>query len=510
MRIAAVALGAVALAVFASGLTAGFVSDAWIFLERADRHSLADVFTYAEAQRSGFYRPGIELMFWVEYRLFGLDPLPYHLLALACHLGTAALIGAIALHITRQRIAAIAAAAVVALALHAHEVVFDVADLHNALGGVLLSGAVYACLRRRYILAGLLAAALFTVDESGLLVLPIVALYELVYQAPRSRAALIGATRTLGPVAAVTVLYVLWRLTGGGFGNEVANACKPVLDCLGSGLTAFAGRFMVRPDELIGPRAFALGGGVAVVAIVLLLQPWRWVSGRAAIFGAGWAVGSTVFFLLALWSYFPDRLLYIPTMGAAIAIGALAEEAGRRLREDRPARVAASIAVVVVIAWIALGAVSLSRRGEAWTAAGSRARAIVEQTVALHPDPPPGATLVFAGVPHSLEPSFPPGNTGPYLYNNGLFAALWLRYDRTDITVLELPSAAPPLGPAVFYLTVGADGTVGRNARDQRGAHRGFVQSPERVAIRRSVAEAVVEVPYPLLADPMQWIQGYR
>lgn len=460
MRMAAITLGLLALAVFTSGLTAGFVSDAWIFLERADRHSIADVFAFAEAQRGGFYRPGIELMFWLEYRLFGLDPLPYHLLAVACHLGTAALVGAIALHITGQRIAAIAAAAVVALALHAHEVVFDVADLHNALGGVLLSGAIYAYLCHRSILAGLLLAALFTVDESGLLVLPIVALYELVLRAPRTRAALTEATRTLGPVAAVTVLYVLWRLTGGGFGNEVANACRPIVDCLGSGLTAFAGRFLVRPEQLIGSRIFAIGGGAAVVAIVLLLQPWRWVSGRAAIFGTGWAIGSTVFFLLALYPYFPDRLLYIPTMGAAIVIGALAAEAGRRLGEDRPARIAASVAAVAVIAWIALGALTLSRRGEAWTAAGARARSIVEQTVALHPDPPRGATLVFSGVPHSLEPDFPPGNSGPFVFHNGLFAALWLRYDQRDITVLELPGEAPAPGPAAFYLTIDADGTV--------------------------------------------------
>ncbi len=142
-------LSAIAALVFMPGLTAGFVSDSWLFLERADDSSLADVAAFVDAQRAGFLRPAIESYFWLGYRLFGLDPLPYHLASIAGHVSSAALLGLLTARLTGHAWAAVAAAASLLFAVAAHEPLYDVADIHNALGGPLLIGAVLAYARGR-------------------------------------------------------------------------------------------------------------------------------------------------------------------------------------------------------------------------------------------------------------------------------------------------------------------------------------------------------------------------
>jgi hypothetical protein len=430
-----------ALLTFRPGLRADFVSDAWIFLERAQANSLAELVAFVDAQQGGFYRPAVELAFWIQYRMFGLDPLPYHLFALTAHIGAALLVGAIALHTTGRRLAA-ASALVVVLSVQAHEVVFDVADLHNALGGVLLSGAVLAAIRGTWLLGALLSAALFLVDESGLLVLPLVSLYLVVFRKP---------LRAVWPIAAMTLVYVTWRLVGGGFGTESRYECEGLL-CLAAGAFEYVARYLVRPDPLIDQEV-ALAFGMGAIAVALLLQPWRWTTWRTVIFGLSWAAGATLFYLLGLYPYIADRFLYVPGMGMALVIGAFVVEGGDRLREGGIVRVAGAVALAAIVTWIVVGALTLHGRGVAWKTAGSRASSIVDSAVSLYPDPPIGAVFVFHNVPHSNVPFFPPGNTGPYVFNNGLPEAMRLGYGRPDLIVLEAP-AEPPPGSSVLHLQV--------------------------------------------------------
>lgn len=440
--------------VFGSGLRAWFVSDAWIFLRRAGLP--AESLIQHLVPSNGSYRPADELTFWIARRAFGLDPLPYHLFSLSAHAASSVLVAGIVWQLTRSRVGACAAGVTFLFSIHAHEVVFDVADVHNATGGVLLIGAVLAFVRGQPIISAALTALLFLVDESGLLVLPLAVLYTLICARPLSW----PLFRTATPLVVTTIGYLALRYAGGGFLNEVRNPCRTA-ECLLAGAGQYFNRLFLRPDALISTEAPTLLIALVLFGFAAMLLPQRWRHARVVLFGAAWVAGTGFFFILALWPYIADRFLYIPGAGVAIVVGALVTEALRRTREGYVPATSAAVVVAVLTAWIAVGAVALNTRGVLWTMAGERAAWILEQVVTLHPTPAAGATFSFRGVPHSLSPEIPPGNTGPYIFHNGLDHALAVVYGRDDITVVEeLPLQPKALEENIVRLVIYTSGTV--------------------------------------------------
>ena len=414
--------------VFSTGLAADFVSDAWVFIDRA-RQPIHSLLPHLIPSGESFYRPVVEAAFWVQLRLFGLEPLPYHLVALGCHVISSMLVGAIAWELSRARAVAIGATFAFLFAIQAHEVVFDVADLHNAIGGVLLFGATYLFIRGAHIWAASLTVLLLLTDESGLLVLPIAVLF-LVTTHQRAWS---HHLRSVAPIAIVTAAYIVWRMAYGGFGNEVRDPCATA-ECVVAGIGQYLNRLVLRPDVMISKEASTLAILAVVFGLAILLRPWRWRSVRAAVFGAGWVLGTSLFFVVALWPYTSDRFMYIPSGGLAILFGVFVSEAVSYLRDTRGSVrvVVPGLVLVLLTAWVAVGAWSLNGRGLAWTAAGERAASIVSQVRALHPYPAPNATFSFRGVPVYHQPLIPPGGT-PFVFNNGLPQALRIAYGRWDI-----------------------------------------------------------------------------
>src|SRR5262249_58989412 len=122
------------------------------------------------------------------------------------------------------------------------------------------------------------------------------------------------------------------------------------------------------------------------------------------------------------WGCVPDR-------GLALWLAAAAAEAMRGWRRATIAgRISTGLAAGALVVWLAAGPPMLYHRGRLWVEAGRQAQAITAEVVALLPDPPPGATLVFREVPASYAPALRPANTGPYLLPHGLSPAARMRY----------------------------------------------------------------------------------
>ena len=157
----------------------------------------------------------------------------------------------------------------------------------------------------------------------------------------------------------------------------------------------------------------------------------------------------------------PSAICFAVSAGVAIVGGTFAAEAVRRTRESMGSAIAAGIVVGALAVWIGVGAFTLNARGALWTGAGVRAAHIVQQIVALHPEPQPDATFSFRGVEPLYRPFFPPGNTGPYLFHNGLPEALAIAYGRGDITVVEnLPRQPPAVERNIFRMAIYTSGLV--------------------------------------------------
>jgi hypothetical protein len=462
---AALALALLVAGVFVPHFGAGVVSDAFIHLDRASRASPGTLLALLVPTAGRFYRPVTEAVFWAEYQLFGHRAAGYRWVALGCHVLAAALVFGLCRRTTGSAAGAWLAAATFLFTIHAHEPVFDVADLHNALSGVALPAVVlaYLCGARR--LALVLAALTFGIDENGLLSLPLLALVEIVGPAAHPRAESVrsataptraggwrGALRRLAPFAILTGAYLWLRIgVGGGFNYE-SEPCRQAR-CLAVAILEYVNRLFVRPDaalELIWHRRplLALVTLAAVAVLVTLVRPWAWRDRRAALLGVGWMAGAAGFSILALYPYVADRFVYLADMGLALVLGAATAEV-RRLWPVAPtaARLGMAAAAVVVAAWLALGPVMLASRGRLWAAAGAQAQAIVDATVRLVPAPPPGARIVFSGRLDSYEARIPPGNTGPYLFRLGISQAVRLRYGRPDLLVTRIRQGDRPATP---------------------------------------------------------------
>lgn len=84
-----------------------FVSDDfdWLYNTKTSLHSLADYFTanyYGEQNAGGSYRPMVNVAFWVNYHLWGLNPLPYHLTNLFFHIGVCFLVYLLVLSLFKE------------------------------------------------------------------------------------------------------------------------------------------------------------------------------------------------------------------------------------------------------------------------------------------------------------------------------------------------------------------------------------------------------------------------
>src|SRR5689334_12028848 len=98
---------------FLPGLGAGFVSDdydyMWWFRSTPLPRLLALFAPSSPHVRvDPYYRPLSDLLFWVEYQLFGAHPTAYHLVALVCHLAIAAILYRLAIRLGVRTLAALA------------------------------------------------------------------------------------------------------------------------------------------------------------------------------------------------------------------------------------------------------------------------------------------------------------------------------------------------------------------------------------------------------------------
>jgi len=85
------------LAFFAFNTRDFFVSDDfdWLNIAKNTQHSLTDYFSanyYGERGMGGSYRPLNNVVFWLNYKIGGLNPLPYHLTNLIFQIGVAFLV----------------------------------------------------------------------------------------------------------------------------------------------------------------------------------------------------------------------------------------------------------------------------------------------------------------------------------------------------------------------------------------------------------------------------------
>jgi hypothetical protein len=420
---------------FWPGLQGGFVSDMFGFLEFARHASLPEVLDKFKPVPDYYYRPLYFVMFWALYAVFSDHALGYLLVSFAGHLLSGYLLYRIGIVLALSRAVAALSALAFLISLHAHEPILEVSQLHFSLGSCLLLASVLNYLERRLVAGFVLAVLTVFTFEGGLLILPLVSLYEWL-----RRPATPGRLRRIAPLLLLTGAYLLLRYVGSDVYSEATSRCQSVR-CVVAGPAEYLNRLFVRPEAAVErlwthriPVASATFAAVILLASVL--RPWTWRHWPRLPFAFGWLSGTVVYFLLALWPYVSDRFLYIPNMGLALCIGVVAAEVVEGWpTASRGARLAAGSVAALLFVWLLTGAAMIHQRGERWSEAAAVADRIVNGIHDLQPDVPAGSTVCVVGLPDSLLPEIAPGNTGAYIFRNGLPSALYHRYGRRDFAI---------------------------------------------------------------------------
>jgi len=378
-RPAAVAVAACAVLAWVPAIGAGFVSDDFVLLRAADAVE-SPVWPFGhndlgEDPGAGhFYRP-----LWVLWNaglleLFGEEPAAFH----TANLLLFALIAVEVLLLARALLApagALVAGAAFALYPRHGESVAWVSGSTDLLAVAVGLGALLCLLapwpdRRRLAAAAILTAAAALAKEAAFL-LPLLGGLLLAARGERSRSGLLAGPAAMA-VALIAVFAARTAVLGGlgGYGDDPVGAGRVAGAAVSYGLAALS------PSQLELLRFPVLLVVPLALAGALAWGVWRARGGRrtVALAGLAWFALALVPVLglpLDLNNANGERLMLLPSVGLALALGALVPE--RPTREARWALAGAA-------AMAALLCLDVARN---WDRAGAIAERVVAQGVAL-------------------------------------------------------------------------------------------------------------------------------
>ncbi|MEW5717223.1 MAG: hypothetical protein AB1817_01210 [Chloroflexota bacterium] len=104
--VSALMLGVAGIFVFSPVFQAGFWTDDFVFVELAARRGLADYLSYYFDPRNIellWYRPAQGIQWWIEYQIFGVNPMGYHIVNVIFHIANCWLLFNLVSHFTHSQ-----------------------------------------------------------------------------------------------------------------------------------------------------------------------------------------------------------------------------------------------------------------------------------------------------------------------------------------------------------------------------------------------------------------------
>ena len=426
LLVTAASSAALAILLYSGSMRAAFVADDWDFLTLVDRAGSAGIAFEPLVER--FFRPWVVLLYYVNYKAFGLWPLPFHLTVVLLHALNAWLLCLLTIRITKGNrvLGVLTGALFLAFAGHTEAVswIAGVADtilMPFAIGGLLLLDRALTSSRPLVpIVVGWIVLAAGIMSKETSVMLPVLAAafgaaYAMSVTGDERRRAL---ARTVGFVV-VPVLIVLGYLV-----------MRRVL--FGDATGAYAGLSLSWGTFLLYTRAFVLRiffppwGRLAIAwshghdlwllgaGLVVLAMAWRSSRYRVpllfAVAAAGIMLAPALPLTISLSTTETERSVYIPT-----AFGALLLVLTIDALLPRP-----SVRNVVAGLLIAAHGVVLQRFTNNWREAGDVFAELIESfaIAARANDPGPGGHFFILNLPDNLR--------GAYIFRRGFYIALAL------------------------------------------------------------------------------------
>lgn len=386
-------VAALCLLAYANTLCHGFVwDDRLLVVENPDIRSpvaAARCLLSGPFSRAGgnFYRPVQLLSYLLDFSIWGINPLGFHLTNVLLHLANSLLLLSLFAALAGNRPAALTAAAVFAVHPVNTEAVAYVAGRADLLAALFMLGALRCAVgggdrpAAPWLAAALAALALLS--KEGAVALPLLALLCAACAGRRDR----RSRFAVALIFAATALYLGARLSlrAAGFGHAPSNPYPfawrffTSFKVLIAYLRLIAFPIRLHMERVVAIETSPLAPGVLLPLALVLLAAVSALAGRRSrlpLFGAAWFLAA----LLPYLNWFPlnaemaEHWLYVPAAGVFLLAGAAAASGAGR----GPARSAACLLVLACLLCLTI------RRNADWRDEES----IYAQTARLSPGSP--------------------------------------------------------------------------------------------------------------------------
>jgi hypothetical protein len=387
---------------------------------------------------------------WVMFQISETNPIGYHVASLTIHIVNTLLVYYIGNRLSGDRRIGWTAALIFALYPRNHQPVLWMSGNLVPLSTLFSLICVVAFERylslKRFIWYGLalltLALALLTL-EGTVVLLPIMLAMEYLmfhpFQLGKPRSFLLSPSRLLKylPILIIFALYFFINFGGArayklGGGEQIGD----LEDLNTVGLErGDSYRFTIGLDSLkegvvyIVYSAYphiplrALDANLPVMAlagVTILALLALFVKGNNFVrFSLVWIVVSLVPYVFFATFGNADRYFYLAAIGFGFALSWVIWRVYDNL-SPRGVNVARIFATAVIGLYVSSSLLVLQERAYEWHVAGETASEILDQAVALYPEPPAGSTMVYVGLPRQFGQA--------YVYNSAFVTALSLRY----------------------------------------------------------------------------------
>ena len=428
------------------------VADSWTVIEAVSNPSFtpADLLPFQahplKTSATFYYAPVLTALVWTAYKLGGYSPERYNLILMMLHVGTSLFLFSAVLQLTGSKLKATSAGAIFAVHFGATEAVGWFGAVTHPMTGFFGSMALalycrYLTTRRRRWMIGALAAlvAAALTQSTGLPWFAVIGLLDIFYSRRREDLRRISRRLALLALLVVAILPLqlqAFRFSEGGYHYTIGPwvalnlfyyPLSTVVPSLEQSAYSLARDLLLAPVDrsafvrLVSMReAFGLllASGLVVAVSILMWTKGGWICRFALL---SFALSMTPFLLLDGQGY---RYLYTPLIFFSIAAASALVDLYRHLRLS--SRAAALAVIGIIPLFVVLSFAESQRQLFWWNQAGLVAQNSLMQLKQLDPTFPPGAKLVFGGLPDTIP------NTNAEVWRQGITEAVRVVYgDRT-------------------------------------------------------------------------------
>jgi hypothetical protein len=398
-----------------------FVADDWPVLARSESAILSEIPQQFLGTQFGWYRPLFDLYMVISWKLFGMNPLGYHLMSILLYAFVSVAVGYLGWLLTDD--VNVSLLAVIIFALHnCHsEVVMWISSANELLAGFFTLSSIifYLLYRRRHqffwfllaIVGGLLA---ITSKETALFIPIAFLVYDILFYSTVSRKKL--TARVLIPAIVLLVLIIIHislrpPAKASTITVDILHLIKNLIYYLTMQLLTIPVKFtdvLILPWSL--PTLFLTLISLIMVGAISLSYYQIWLADKTRLLALTFSVAFTLISLIPVIFVIWERTTFISSMGIALTLSLLFTSAwnysaGRQAMQK--------LIMVAFILWISTNTLTLIRRNYWWGQAGTANKIVVDQLGDYLNELPAGAQVCLVNLPDHFENAFAFRNSFP-------------------------------------------------------------------------------------------------